>query len=77
MSFALTELRLNSKARSGGLTADVLYARLSAQTQRQISRFDFADFLDQVRGAGLADQAGDGRLVLRRPDNARLRISVC
>jgi hypothetical protein len=35
-----------------------------------------ADFLDQVRRAGLADPAGDGRLVLRPPDNAKLRISV-
>jgi hypothetical protein len=57
------------------LTADELYARLSAQTQRQMSRFDFADFLDQVRRAGLADPA-HGRPVLRPPDNARLRISV-
>jgi hypothetical protein len=30
------ELRLSLEARSGGLTADKLYARLSAQTQRQM-----------------------------------------
>jgi len=41
-----------------------------------MSRPDFADFLDQVRRAGLADPAADGRLVLCPPDNARLRISV-
>ncbi len=70
------ELRLSPEARSGGLTADELYARLSSQTQRQMSRLDFADFLDQVRRAGLTDPAANGRLVLRPPDNARLRISV-
>jgi hypothetical protein len=41
-----------------------------------MSRFDSADFLDQARRAGLADPAADGRLMVRPPDNARLRISV-
>jgi hypothetical protein len=72
----LAELRLSPEARSGGLTADELYARLAPQTQRQMSRLDFADFLDQVRRAGLADPADGGRLVLRPPANARLRISI-
>jgi hypothetical protein len=42
----------------------------------ELSRLNFADFLDQVRRADLADPAADGRLVLRPPDNARLKISV-
>ena len=33
----LAELRLSPEARSGGLTADELYARLAPQTQRQLS----------------------------------------
>ena len=60
----LAELRLSPEARAGGLTADELYARLAPQTQRQLSRLDFADFLDQVRRAGLADPGDGGRLVL-------------
>jgi hypothetical protein len=72
----LAELRLSPEARSGGLTADELYARLAPQTQRQLSRLDFADFLDQVRRAGLADPGDSGRLVLRPPDDARLKISI-
>jgi hypothetical protein len=72
----LAELQLTPEARSGGLTADELYARLSPQTQDQLSRLDFADFLDQLRRAGLADPLADGRLTLRTPGNARLRISL-
>jgi hypothetical protein len=72
----LAELRLSPDARTGGLTADELYARLAPQTQRQMSRLDFADFLDQIRRAGLTDPAADGRLVLRPPDNAKLTISL-
>jgi hypothetical protein len=72
----LAELQLAPEARTDGLTPDELYARLPYQIQNQLSRLDFADFLDQVRRAGLADPAADGRLILRTPDNARLRISL-
>jgi hypothetical protein len=72
----LAELQLTPEARSGGLTAEQLYARLTEQTRNQLSWLDFTDFLDQVRRAGLADPAADGRLVLRTPDNARLRITL-
>ena len=72
----LAELQLTPRARSGGLTADELYALLPSQIQDQLSRLDFADFLDQVRRAGLADRTADGRLTLRTPDNARLKISI-
>lgn len=72
----LAELRLSPEATSGGLTADELYAKLSPETRRQLSPLDFEDFLDQVRRAGLGDPAADGRLVLRQPDKARLRISI-
>jgi hypothetical protein len=60
----LAELQLTPRARSGGLTADELYALLPSQ------------ILDQVRRAGLADRTADGRLTLRTPDNARLKISI-
>jgi len=72
----LAELQLTPRARSGGLTADELYALLPHQIQEQLSRLDFADFLDQVRRAGLADRTADGRLTLRTPNNARLKISI-
>jgi hypothetical protein len=72
----LAELQLTPEARSGGLSADQLYAKLTEQTRNQLSRLDFADFLDQVRRAGLTDPAADSRLVLRAPDNARLRLSL-
>ena len=72
----LAELQLTPEARSGGLTAEELYARLPHQTRNQLSWLDFVDFLDQVRHAGLADSATDGRLILRAPDNARLRITL-
>lgn len=72
----LAELRLSPEATADGLTADELYAKLSPETQQQLSKLDFADFLDQVRRAGLADPAADGRLILRQPDKARLRISI-
>lgn len=72
----LAELQLTPEARSGGLTDKELYARLTEQTRNQLSWLDFVDFLDQVRRAGLAEPAADGRLVLRAPDNARLRLSL-
>jgi len=72
----LAELQLTPRARSGGLTADELYALLPHQIQEQLSRLDFADFLDQIRRAGLADRTADGRLTLRTPNNARLKISI-
>ena len=72
----LAELRLTPEARSGGLTAEELYALLPDQIQDQLSRLDFADFLNQVRRAGLADRTADGRLTLRTSDNARLKISI-
>jgi hypothetical protein len=72
----LAELQLTPEARSGGLTAEELYAKLPHQIRNQLSWLDFVDFLDQVRQAGLADSAADGRLVLRAPDNARLRITL-
>ncbi|MGO9216540.1 MAG: hypothetical protein ACLP5E_02015 [Streptosporangiaceae bacterium] len=72
----LAELQLTPEAHSGGLTAEQLYARLTEQTRNQLSWLDFTDFLDQVRRAGLADPAAGGRLVLRAPDNARLRITL-
>lgn len=72
----LAELQLTPEARSGGLTAEELYARLSYQTRNQLSWLDFVDFLDQVRHAGLADSAAGGRLILRAPDNARLKITI-
>ena len=72
----LAELQLTPEARSGGLTADELYALLPNQIQDQLSRLDFADFLDQVPSRRLADRTADGRLTLRTPDNARLKISI-
>jgi hypothetical protein len=72
----LAELELTPEARSGGLTAEELYAKLPYQIRNQLSWLDFVDFLDQVRRAGLADPAADGRLILRAPDNARLRIML-
>ena len=72
----LAELQLTPDARSGGLTAEELYARLPYQIRDQLSWLDFVDFLDQVRRAGLADPAADGRLILRAPDKARLRITL-
>jgi hypothetical protein len=72
----LAELQLTPEARSGGLTAEELYAKLPYQIRNQLSWLDFVDFLDQVRRAGLADPAADGRLILRAPDNARLRITL-
>lgn len=72
----LAELQLTPEARSGGLTAEELYAKLPYQIRDQLSWLDFVDFLDQVRRAGLADPAADDRLILRAPDNARLRITL-
>jgi hypothetical protein len=72
----LAELRLTPEARSGGLTAEELYARLPPQIQNQLSWLDFVDFLDQVRRAGLADSAEGDRMILRPPDKARFRISL-
>jgi len=72
----LAELQLTPEARSGGLTAEELYAKLPYQIRNQLSWLDFVDFLDQVRRAGLADPVADDRLILRAPDNARLRITL-
>jgi hypothetical protein len=72
----LAELQPTPEARPGGLTAEELYAKLTERTRNQLSWLDFVDFLDQIRRAGLADPAAGGRLVLRAPDNARLRLSL-
>src|ERR1035441_8958534 len=45
----LAELQLTPEARSGGLTAEELYAKLPYQIRDQLSWLDFVDFLDQGR----------------------------
>jgi hypothetical protein len=70
------QYQLTPEARSGGLAAEELYAKLPYQIRDQLSWLDFVDFLDQVRRAGLADPAADDRLILRAPDSARLRIAL-
>jgi hypothetical protein len=57
------------------LTADELYERLSAQTRADVSRLDFAEFLDACRRAGLADFGPDGTVTLRPSGKARFRIT--
>jgi hypothetical protein len=76
MSFALTELRLSSKARSGDLTADDLHARLSAQTRREMSQLTSRTSSTSTPG-GPRRPGRPGRLIVRPPDNAKLRISLC
>ncbi len=72
----IAELRLNTDAYEGGLSPDELYRRLPARTRRAVSPLDFADFLDLIRRAGVAQDRGDGNLVILDPAEARFRVSI-
>ncbi|MCY1141005.1 hypothetical protein OWR29_23660 [Actinoplanes sp. Pm04-4] len=59
-----------------GKTPDELYAALSPEIREQLSRLEFADFLDSLRRAGLLDQ-GDGDIIKVRPaGSSRFRITL-
>ncbi|MFI5842595.1 hypothetical protein ACIA8K_23090 [Catenuloplanes sp. NPDC051500] len=60
----------------GGMTPADLYAMLSPTIRDQLSRLEFADFLDTCRRAGVLDQAPDGTVRVRPAEQARFRISL-
>lgn len=59
----LVELR----ARATHGSEDELYATLPQETRDVINRYDFADFIQRLREAGLATGSGEGPIVLRAP----------
>jgi len=73
--YVLADLVGHRDAFDPALTADELYGRLSAQTRADVSRLDFAEFIDACRRAGLADSGPDGTVTLRPSDKARFRIT--
>jgi hypothetical protein len=60
----------------GGMTPDELYAVLSPVVRDQLSRLEFADFLDTCYRAGVLDRGPDGTVRVRPVEQARFRISL-
>jgi hypothetical protein len=56
------------------VSASELHKRLPRALKKEISRYELADFLDQLHEAGLADRRDNG-YVLRGPGQARFRIT--
>jgi hypothetical protein len=73
--YILADLVGHREALDGSLSADQLYDRLPAETQSEVPRLDFAEFLDACRRAGLADYGPDSTVTLRPSDKARFRIT--
>jgi len=73
--YILADLVGHKDALDGTLSTDQLYDRLPPETQAEVSRLDFAEFLDACRRAGLADYGPDGTVTLKPSDKARFRIT--
>jgi len=73
--YVLADLIGHRDAVDGTLTADQLYDRIPAETRTDVSRLDFAEFLDACRRAGLADFGPDGTVTLQPSDKAKFRIT--
>jgi hypothetical protein len=73
--YVLADLVGHRDALDGSLSADQLYDRLPTETKKDVSRLDFAEFLDACRRAGLADYGPDSTVTLRPSDKARFRIT--
>lgn len=67
----LVELRARPAFREGFATEDELYASLPEDKRATINRYDFADFIQRLRDAGLTDDSGEDWLRLRDPDDPR------
>jgi hypothetical protein len=63
----LVDLRAKDAFTNGYASSDELYDSLPAATRRQVNPYDFADFVERLRSAGLTDDAGDGTLRLHGP----------
>jgi hypothetical protein len=59
-----------------GRTASELYEALTPDIRAELSRLEFADFLDSCRRAGLIDENADGTIRVRPADQARFRITL-
>ena len=72
----LLELRTNAGAATGATVhPDVLYNRLPAHIQDQVSPLDFTDFMGKLVDYGVADDPGHGDVRLRPADRtAWIRI---
>lgn len=75
--YVLADLVGHRDALDGTLTADQLYDRLPIETRAEVSRLDFAEFLDSCQRAGLADFGPDNTVTLQPSDKARFRITWC
>lgn len=65
----LLELRAKPALREGFTTEDNLYASLPAMTRDVVNRYDFADFIQRLRDAGLTDEPTPDWLRLRDPED--------
>jgi hypothetical protein len=67
----LIDLRAKPALRTGFATEDELYRSLPADTRDKVNRYDFADFIQRLREAGLIDEGDDDWLRTRDPDDPR------
>jgi hypothetical protein len=59
-----------------GKIADDLYAALKPEIREQLSRLEFADFLDSCRRARLLDESAGGILESGPPTRPNSRIAI-
>ena len=73
----LIEVRRTQDVADESVRADALYERLSDEARDGLNRYDFADFVDRLRGAGLATtNAEDGTVLLLDSGAKRPLISI-
>lgn len=59
-----------------GNDPEALYALLPETSQQQVPYLDFLDFLDQLKKAGFAQEAGADKLVLFNPDYPKFKLTI-
>jgi hypothetical protein len=72
----LIDLRAKPALRTGFATEDELYRSLPEDIRDDVNRYDFADFVQRLREAGLIDEGDGDWLRTRDPDDPRPSIRL-
>ncbi|MCU1415778.1 MAG: hypothetical protein JWN80_3118 [Microbacteriaceae bacterium] len=68
----LIEVRRKKKLVDHRMSSDQIYDGLPKKVQRQLNRYDFADFIERLRALGIAE--GDSDKVRLRPQSERVPL---